>query len=880
MKESTLLQSLNIQGIETDVTASVVKEYLAKAETELRKSHTRGASGREITSSYTRLVDQLLELLFKNITREINGVEKDTALVALGGYGRGELNIRSDVDLMLVYKKKITPAIEELTQRMLYILWDAGLDVGFSIRTVDESILLARDDAKTMTSLLDSRFLLGDEGLFETLGREIRKRLFNRRRVKAFIDDKIEESRKRWKKFGDSVYILEPNVKEGEGGLRDFHTSMWILKAKSNGEEPPQLLTENEAAALENSLDFIHWVRNELHFEAGRKMDQLTFDHQERIAGLLGYEKTEHSLAVEAFMQQYYRHASNINHLSNLMVSRLIKKPRKKFSWPSRKFRIDKDYMIVGGALTISGPGVFEKDPEAMIRAFEYSQVFDVDIDQAARDLILKNLERVDDSFKNSTAVSESFIKILRGKNVFKTLSLMHELKLLERYIPEFGDITCKVQHDLYHIYTVDTHTLFALKELEGLKDLYRDEFPLLCTLYEEVENPEALVLAVILHDIGKSLGKGHADKGAGLVPGICRRLNMSEDTTNLAVFLVQNHLLLADTAQYRDLNDEKLVINFARMIGDIERLNLLYLLTFADVRAVGPDIWNNWKGALFQELYFKALNVLERGSFEVPDSKKKLKRLKESVRKLMPEVKAEEVDGYFELLPARYFLSNQARAIAEHLKAVKSLKGRHHVLKVNHDRERQLTELVICTYDLHGLFSMITGVMAANSVNILNAQINTMKNGIALDILQVNNVFGGLITDASKLREIETELLDVLSAKVAVGELVGEMKPSLLDMKPKPRVPTRVLVDNDVSDTYTVIDIHTQDKLGLLYTITSALTRIGLYIHVAKISTKGDEASDIFYVRDIFGQKILDKVKLKDIVDTVYLAMEKKRHG
>ncbi len=877
MKETTLLQSLNIPGLGSNVTASVIKKYLAKAETELRKSHTSGASGREITSSYTRLIDNLLGGLFRSISKEIDGAEKDTALVALGGYGRGELNIRSDVDLLLLYRKKITPAIEELTQRILYLLWDAGLDVGFSIRTVEESINLAKDDVKTMTSLLDIRFLFGDRGLFNTLNREKRKRLFNRRRVKGFIEDKILEGSKRREKYGGSVYILEPNVKEGEGGLRDVHTSTWILKAKFNGEEIPRLLTDKEEEELEDSLDFLLWLRNELHFETRRKMDQLTFDHQERVAGLLGYEKTEEALPVEAFMQQYYRHASAISHLSNLMTSRLLKKPRKKLLWPYKKLRIDKDYIIARGLLCSTGDDIYENDPVAMIRAFEYSQVFDVDIDQTTRDLILMNLNRVDDDLRTSTDVSESFIKILRGKGVFRTLSLMHELRFLERYIPEFGDITCKVQHDLYHIYTVDTHTLFAVRELERLKDLYRKEFPLLCTLYEEVENPEALVLAIMLHDIGKSMGKGHSNKGAKLVPQICRRLDLSEDTTNLVIFLVASHLLLADTAQYRDLHDEKLVINFAKKTGDIERLNLLYILTFADVRAVGPEIWNNWKGTLFQELYFKALNVLERGSFELPDTVRKVKRVKENVKQILPDVNKEEVEGYFQLLPARYFLSNTARSIAEHLKTTKTLQGRPYVMKVTQDRERRLTELVICTYDLHGLFSMITGVMAANSVNILNAQINTLKNGIALDILQVNNVFGDLITDESKLREIERDLLNVLTGKADVGEVVGKMKPSLLDKKPRPKVPTRVLIDNDVSDTYTVIDIHAQDKLGLLYTITSTLTRLGLYIHISKISTKGEEASDIFYVRDIYGQKIVDRGKLKEIVDSVYSAIEKK---
>jgi [protein-PII] uridylyltransferase len=879
MEQSAVLESLEIPVSGSNVTPDAVKKYFTTAEAELRRRHISGASGKEITLSYTHLVDRLLKALFRSISEQIDGVEKDTALVANGGYGREELNIRSDVDLMLLYKKKITPEIEDLTQRILYILWDAGVDVGFSIRSVSECILLAKDDLKTRTSLLDTRFLLGDKELFNVLSHEIKKRLFNKKRVKDFIDDKIEENRQRHKKYGDSVYILEPNVKEGEGGLRDVHTSMWILKAKFDGTDEARLLTDKEMNQLENSMDFLLWVRNDLHFETGRKADQLTFDHQERIAGLLEFKKTEHCLAVEAFMQQYYRHASNISHLTNLMLSRLLKKPSKKFLWPTKKFRIDKDFIVVGGVLTATNDLVFQKDPVAIIRAFEYSQVFEVDIDQTTRDLILNNLHRVDDNFRNSPAAAESFIKILRGNVVYKTLSLMHELRFIERYIPEFGDIMCKVQHDLYHVYTVDAHTLFAVRELERLKELYKKDFPLLGTLYEETENPEALMLGVLLHDIGKSLGKGHAEKGARFVPKICKRLGLSEDTTDLVRFLVGNHLLLADTAQYRDLYEEKLIVDFARKAGDIERLNLLYLLTFADVRAVGPDIWNNWKGALFQDLYFKALNVLERGGLEPVEVESKISRVKEKVKAILADMSKEEVDGYFELLPARYFLSNNPEFIAEHLKTTKELKGRPYVMKVMQKRERQLTEITVCTYDIHGLFSKITGVMAANSVNILGAQVNTLRNGIALDILHVNNVFGELVTDESKLNEIEEDLSKVLTEDIKVEKIVAKMKPSILDKKAKPKVPTRVEIDNEVSDTYTVIDIRTQDRIGLLYTITSTMTRLGLYIHISMISTKGDEASDTFYVRDIFGQKICNKERLKEIVDTIYTAIEQKKN-
>ncbi|MBI5643907.1 MAG: [protein-PII] uridylyltransferase [Deltaproteobacteria bacterium] len=863
--------------------APVIKEYLFKGEEELRKKHLAGSTGRDICTSYTHLIDNLLKGLFTYKIEELKCVEK-MALVAIGGYGRGELNLRSDIDLMLLYNKKLTPAIEDLTQQMLYVLWDTGLDLGFSIRSLGECISLAKDDLKTMTAILDLRFIHGDEGLYDHLHSSIRKELFNKARTGSFINDKIEETRQRHAKYGGSVYILEPNVKEGEGGLRDLHTAMWVVKARNGKSIEPfslGLISEHDKKKLETSLDSMLWVRNELHFHTGRKNDQLTFDHQERIAGILGFQNAEHSLAVEQFMQKYYRDALNLNHYSNLILSRTIHREEEgRFTWPKKKVRIDKNYSIAGGLLRIKDKEAVANDPVAAIKAFEYSQAFDVDIDQATKDVVLNYLEHAGDDFRSSREVSDSFLKILKHKNVYKTLLEMQKLKFLEKYIPEFGEISCRVQHDLYHVYTVDAHTLFAIRELERLRGQYKGDFSLLSTLFEEIPNPEVLMLAVLFHDIGKAHGKGHAEKGAHMVPSICARLHLSEDDTNLIKFLVKNHLLLADIAQYRDLHDEKLIIEFAKKTGEIERLNLLYLLTFADVRAVGPDVWSQWKGALFQELYFKALTVLERGTFEAEEAIVKVYAIKERVMEILkPDcIDTYCVDDYFQLLPHRYFLSNSPDAIAGHIKVVRDFSGKPYVMRTSQNTFREYTEILICTHDVHGLFSMITGVMAANAVNILGAQINTLKNGIVLDILQVNSATSELITDEAKFRKIESDLSDVITGRTKVAALVGKRKPSILDKKAKPSVRTFVQTDNDVSDSYTVIDIHTQNRIGLLYDITSTLSRLGLYIYIAKISTKGDEAADIFYVKDIFGQKIYYKERLKEIVDILFKVLTEKQ--
>lgn len=875
MSESELVRDLKANRSDL---SGFIKGYLADSEKGLYKSHIHGGTGSTVTRAYTDLIDELLRALYKTVSQvRSETAGQGTALIALGGYGRGELNIRSDVDLMLLYKKSITPEIESLVQAILYILWDTGLVVGFSIRSIAESIALAESDLKTRTSMLDTRLILGDEPLYNTFRARARRGLFSKKSLKGFVDEKLEESRSRQAKYGGSVYILEPNVKDGEGGLRDLHTAGWLVKATStDGSYDPVgrgILGEEEARLIEASVDFLFWVRNDLHFAANRKSDQLTFSDQERIAPALGFHDSGDTLAVESFMQSYYLHASNISRITERMISRCIERPKKKLLfWLSKKLRIDGDFAIKDALLNVTGKQVFTDRPETLIKAFEYSQAFDVEIGRDTRDLMLKAVPAINDSLRGSPLVAESFIKILRTSGLFTTLSRMRSVKFLDTYIPEFGDINCKVQHDMYHVYTVDTHTLFAIREIERLSsEGYRSEFPLLGTLYEEAESPEALMLGVLLHDIGKAIGKGHAEKGARLVPAVCKRLGLPEDISRLVYFLVKNHLLLADTAQYRDLHDEKLIIDFARRVGDVERLNLLYLMTFADVRAVGPEVWTKWKAALFQDLYFKTLSVLERGTFEPEEAGERMEWMKEEVRAALKGVDKSAVEDFLMLLPPGYYLANSPESIAKHFGVIKELRLKPYVIHVRQDRESRSTELTICTHDTPGLFSMITGVLASNSTSILGSRINTLHNGIAFDVLQITNLFGEQITDAEKLKAIEKDLADVLAGTVKVEALLDKRRPSILDKKVSPMVPPRVAVSNEISDAYTVIEIHAQDRVGLLYNISSTLISLGVYIHVAKVSTKGKEASDIFYVRDVFGQKIIEEKKISDIENGLY---------
>ncbi|MCK4738474.1 MAG: [protein-PII] uridylyltransferase [Deltaproteobacteria bacterium] len=859
----------NADNSSTSLT-TVVKEYLFESETELREVHLRSKAGLEITFKHTKTIDDLLILLYSIISKNISCIKK-TSLISLGGYGRGKLNVRSDLDLMLLYEGRLSTDLEEFTKKILYILWDSGLDVGFSIRNIADSLSIARSDLKTMTALLDTRLLTGDEKLYRKLTSTLEKKIFAKKAHAKFIKDKLIENSLRHEKYGGTVYILEPNVKEGEGGLRDFHLALWVTKLKFGQDVDPlksNIISKAKQIKLSGAVDFLHRIRNELHFNSKKKNDQLTFEEQERIAFLFGFKESERGLAVELFMQEYYRNAYIVRRLSALIISRTlhVDTPLK-----GRKVKeLEGGFLISEGKLSVSDENIFEDSPFLAMEAFTLFTEYEIDLDDLTMDLVLNALEGNTDKFRESKKSAESFLKILRAPKIYRTMSKIDEVRLLGKYLPEYAAIRCKVQHDRYHVYTVDAHTLFALREVDRLASEYREEFPLLYEIISSIKDLAPLRLGVLFHDVGKALGKGHALRGSKLIPDIARRLGLSKEGEEMVTFLVREHLILADTAQYRDLHDEKLIIEFAKKVGSKKHLDHLFILTFADVRAVGPDVWTDWKKSLFEELYFKAAGVLERGHFNIEDTTERVKIIRKNIfEDLKEEITPVIINDFFDSLPARYYLNTEVEKIYEHTRIFSKLKNNVLVIETTQVVERGYTELVICTSDTHGLFAMICGVLTANSINILGAQINTLKNGITIDVLQVENIYGKLVTSERKIKKVASDLEDVITSKVRVEKLVRSLKPSILDNKPKPKVPTRILIDNEVSIDFTVLEIHAPDKLGLLYDISSSLTEAGFYIHLAKISTKGDEAADIFYISDIFGQKVffeerLDSLKLR----------------
>jgi [protein-PII] uridylyltransferase len=853
------------------------RSFLRHHQEIIRERHQAGASGRQTVGSLTSLTDTLIRNLYRSVSADIP--EKSfgaCTLIALGGYGRGDLNPRSDIDLMFFYGGKNKGFAEKVSERMLYLLWDLGLEVGYSVRTGRDCLEMAEKDITARTALLDARYLVGDEVLFRDFERTVIETVLTRNN-QAFIKEKLEENDRRLKKYGSSVYLLEPNIKEGEGGLRDLHTALWVAQVRFKIRNLRQLiikgvLTESEGQAFEEAFDYLWRIRNELHYLSTRKNDQIHFDQQEKIARFLGYRDSKTGPAVEQFMQDYYSHATRVEHLASTLITKATQQDEPTFKILGYLTRrsIEDGFYILRGELRASSQDIFEKKPGLMMRAFLLSQRHAVRLSVNLKGLIRENLHRINDKVRRARVVNDDFLEILRyPRGVENTLTDMHHLQFLNHFIPEFGRIYCKVQHDAYHIYTVDIHSLFAVEEISRLwRGEYAEKKPFLTQVANDVEKRELLLLAVLFHDIGKGEGKDHCNKGGDLVRTIARRMGLNKEDSQRLEFLVRNHLQMAHISQRRDLHDDKLIIQFARTMGMSENLRMLYLLTFADIKAVGPDVWSEWKGFLLQELYEKTYEILERGNFQLEKRSEKVRNRKRKVVRLLEgEFDSKLVRDTLRQMSTRYILSYRSAVIIEHIRHLLSLKDKTLTMKVEHESLGEYSQVTISTLDIPGLFSRITGVMAANGVNILGAQIYTLNNGIALDILQVRSPTGALIRDEAKWKRVEEDLVSVLEGRARVEELVRKrQRPSFLTAPARPRFPNRVEIDNEVSDEYTVIDVYAHDKVGLLYHITKTLKELGLYIGVSKISTKVDQAADTFYVQDIFGQKVTFKDKIEEI--------------
>jgi [protein-PII] uridylyltransferase len=888
-------QGLRLSSGQADL-IRLSRHYIQTARARLLEIHRAGAGGLEIVSAYSGMMDHLICHLYgvasDDFLRRFPGQKSRCAVLAQGGYGRGELNPHSDIDLLFLCSWKVTPYIESVTEKLLHTLWDAGLQVGSAVRTVGETLRLAEADMKVKTALLDTRFLCGDYPLYGEFEDAVEKRLV-KKRVGRFIQEKIAESRARHASYGGSVYLLEPDVKEGQGGLRDIHTARWIARVSQGIKSLDELgrsgmVSVADVTRLKEAQDFLLRVRNQLHFSAGKHQDQLTFEEQEKAAAALGFDGEGTLKAVEVFMRAYYLHAAEIQRLTALAVHRLTDCARPLFRGQSIFAKtLREGVRLSRGHLTVTKPEILRADPGNLIRVVADAQRNRSELSHETRELMREHCDLIDENFRRSADNNVAFLEILKWKErVYEALLELHGSGVLGAFIPEFGRLLCMALHDAYHTYTVDQHSLRLIHEIERLKaGQYQESLPLLTQLAREGDKIELLYLGLLFHDIGKGFGGGHSEIGARMVRQIARRLRLNVDDGALVEFLVRYHLLMTHTAFRRDLEDPKTIFDFARTVGTVKNLKVLYLLTFADVKGVGPEVWNAWKASLLGELYVKSLSILEefeKGEFHRPDLKAVVRRVQVRMRRELAKDQAlERVNHFLDTMPDRYFLSVSESDMPGHFALMEQFSGKGAVSFVEHFPERNCSSLVVCTQDRPGLFAAITGVLTALNLNILNARIFTSGDARILDIFRVShNGRAELVMADTKWARFRANLNGVLAGEVDVARLVAASQKGTLLQKRAPKVSTVIEIDNEASEQFNIVEVFTDDRIGVLFDIAHELHQLGLSIHVAKISTNVDQVADVFYIADQSGAKVLDPVRLEQIKHSLYQRLAPQHEG
>jgi [protein-PII] uridylyltransferase len=869
------------------------RAYLQACREQLKKLHETHFPSDQILQLNTLYIDDLVITLFERadwLFQESHPHSSTRcALMALGGYGRREMNIHSDVDLLFVYPNKPEEYLSALTDSILYVLWDLGLDVGYATRSIKDCRKIMKEDLTVLTSLLDARYLAGDREVADEVLKMVEEEISSKSAIQKFVEAKNRENEERLKRYGGSIYILEPNVKECEGGLRDFQTLHWFARVLAQARQLEDLVQQNilsdeNLKELIRAQNFLFEVRNAIHFRTTKKNDQLTFQYQEEIAKELGFADEPGALAVEKFMQTYYQHAGTIKRMTQAAIATLVASPEQRLRTLHKKnvTHYDDDFAKADGKIVAKKADCFEKDPLSLLKVFLLAQKEGCDLDEETRRRISSCLHSVDENFIQRSDVNEK-LKELFGelKGLGRVLQIMHELRLLERLIPEFGEILFRPQHDVYHIYTVDTHSIIAVGELSKLKEgKYDAEFPLFKEALEQTPRHDLLSFGLFFHDVGKGRGKNHSVVGAEIAARATLRMGYSEKDREVVEFLVKSHLLMPHLAQRRDLDDANLIIQFAKSMQHMDHLNMLFLLTWADIRAVGPEVWTPWKGTLLSELYTRTRRVLESGSFTKERVDKMVEQVKEKVRGLVGEtVPSQMKEEFLQNMPLKYFLGHTPEEISYHLKSISETAPDQIVMKISTLEKDNVSEMMIYAFATPGLFAKIAGVMAANDLNILEAKQHLSKTGWGLVIFRFTDAQGHLIDEERRWSIIKKDLIEVLEEKIRVAQLMeSRQKPSWYKKKLARTFPTRVEIDNDVSAYYTVIDIYTHDRVGLLYQILTTLSGLGLYVDVSKISTKVDQVADVFYVKDIFGQKIMQGEKLKKIQSELLKVIEEEK--
>lgn len=868
------------------------KQWLAQEDGKQRELHKSQTSGLKVVKLRSQAIDHLLQHMFdydlKAFEAEFGTLPFATGILALGGYGRAELCPFSDVDIMFLYPEKIRAKIlpkfqERFTEQILYMLWDLGFKVGHSTRTIKQTMEEAKADVQSKNAMLESRLVAGSENLFDVFDHAYKN--FCNKNSNQYIQERLRDQRDRRNKYGNTVLIQEPDIKNGVGGLRDYHNLLWMGQIKLGTARLKDLvehgyLSKEERKLLRQAYDFQLRTRNEVHFQAGRLTDLLTFEMQYVAAESFAYPQEDPLKKVEAFMRDYYRHGQNIFKLSELLEQRLaINEPDRSTisfrevinSRRKERPRLIDGFMVRGKELTQENRRIFKEVPLRLIRVFRHCQQLGVEPDFDLKNLISKSLHLIDKSVVKSPEANETFRSILSSPgNVYPTLKRMHDLSVLGRFIPEFDTLTCLVQHEYYHRYTTDFHVLKTIKHLDNVVTdssvelrPYRDEV-------HQLDDPAILYLILLLHDIGKGVGiKGHAKTGVEISRPILKRMGIAPEKHKEILFIIENHLEMARFWQHHDIDDPQNIQSFANKVENQKQLSLLFVHTYCDARGTSSSLWNSYKDMLHRRLFSATRDHLaNENSLEKELEEQKAMIYEKLLTLEISDVSQEEIHAHCNLLPERYFVHNSIEEILTHIKLInqllrnineaESLAALSPVLDWTDDFNRGHTAVTIVTWDRAGLFYRLAGSFSLAGLNIVSAKAINRMDHITIDTFYVCDAKGGIVQSKSARKKFEQCLhmavvknSDLTEAILKAAEQQRPKKLFKSDQHTHTPFPQSVDVYHEVELSKTVVEVEAYDKIGLLYFLGKTIYENGYEMTFARIATERNIAVDTFYIEN-----------------------------
>jgi len=799
------------------------------------------------------------------------------ALCATGGYGRGTLAPGSDIDVLFLFPYKQTPWAESVAEAILYMLWDLGLKVGHATRSIDECIREAKGDLTIRTALLEMRLICGDGSLMQELVRRYDQEVMQGTGPE-FARAKLEERDQRLNRGGNSRYLVEPNVKEGKGGLRDLNTLYWISKYVYRVQDPEELVaagvfTLHELELFNRCEEFLWRVRCHMHFITGRAEERLSFDLQRQVAARLRYRARQGQNAAERFMRHYFMVAKDVGDLTAIVCTALEAKhvkPRARLNRFVDRFRRPRrldgysDFVVDSGRLSVASADVFARDPVNLIRLYWLAQRHGLAIHPAATRAVTLNLKRIDAALRENREANRLFIEVLASpRRPEVILRRMHETGVLGRFIPEFGHIQALTQFSMYHHYTVDEHTLRAIGVLAEIESgALKDELPISTEIHPTIQDRRVLCVALLLHDIGKGTAEDHSVVGARIARSLCPRFGLDEAETDSVVWLVENHLVMSNIAQHRDLSDPRTIETFAATVQTLERLKMLLVLTVCDIRAVGPGVWNGWKGQLLRGLYWET-EIELAGGHSAANRAKRVQAQQQALRALLPDWSDTAFSAYAARHYPAYWLKVDPRRQIEHARLLRQADetGERLLTRTATDAFHGVTELTVLAIDHPRLLAIITGACAAAGANIVEAQIFTTTDGLALDTIFISRAFDRDEDEMRRADRVAQHIVRALKGEIRLPEAVAS-RAAASQMPRAFNVVPHVTIDNSLSARYTVVEVTGLDRPGLVYELTTVLGKLHLNIGSARIVTFGEKAVDVFYVTDLTGGKIISQTR------------------